>query len=485
MNHRMIVAINCHILRIVALFMLPALGISLFQGEQSSVFGFLAAMALMFLPSITQLIPKWRPKRRNLNAKDGFVIVAITWVLVSALGALPFVFSGYIPNFIDAFFETVSGFTTTGASILRDVEALPMGLLYWRSFTHWLGGMGVLVFLLAIVPMGRDAGYSLYLLRAESPGPQVSKLVPRTKRTAMILYGIYIALTFLQIVLLLLAGLPLFDAITTAFGTAGTGGFSIHNDSLISLSPAVQIIVTVFMALFGVNFNVYYLLLMRSFTKKTFNEEFRAYWLILLGSSLVVALNILHLYDNFWVALRHAAFQVSSVMTTTGFATANFDLWPELSKTLLVLLMLVGASAGSTGGGVKVVRVLILLKYARNSIQKILHPRTVHVVHMDGGVIDRDTIRGVNVFIICYLFISVVSVLLISIDDFSFETTVTAMVACLNNIGPGLGQAGPIENFADFSWFSKLVLSADMLLGRLEIFPLIMACTPSFWRKAT
>ncbi len=485
MNHRMIISINCLILRILSALMLPALAISLYQGETACVYAFVLTIAFMLLPSVTQLIPGLRPTQKNLYSREGYVIVAEAWVLVSLFGCLPFLLSGGIPRFVDAFFETVSGFTTTGASILQNIEALPKGLLYWRSFTHWVGGMGVLVFLLALVPMGRNAGYSMHLLRAESPGPQVSKLVPRTRRTAIILYAIYICLTLLQIFCLLLAGLPAFDAVTTAFATAGTGGFSIHSDSLVSLSPSVQVIVTIFMALFGVNFNIYYLVILRSFTKETLNEEFKAYWLLLIGATLIVSLNIRHLYGGFLEALRHSAFQVSSIMTTTGFASTDFNLWPELSKAILVLLMIIGACAGSTGGGIKVARLLILFKYARNSIQRILHPRLVKSVHMDGGLIERETVRGVNVFIICYLFVSVFSVLLLAIDNFSFETTVTAVLACINNIGPGLDKVGPVENYAFFSDLSKLTLCADMLLGRLEIFPLIFACTPSVWKKAS
>lgn len=481
----MILSINCLILQIIAALMLPALGISLFHGEMASVYAFLITIGLTLLPSITQLIPSVKPAQRTMYSREGYVIVAEVWVLVSLFGCLPFLLSGEIPRFADAFFETVSGFTTTGASVVSDIAGMSMGLQYWRSFTHWVGGMGVLVFLLAVVPMGKNAGYSLHLLRAESPGPQVSKLVPRTKRTAMILYGIYIALTILQIVCLLFAGLPIFDAVTTAFSTAGTGGFSIHPDSLVSLSPAVQIIVTIFMSLFGVNFNIYYALLLHSFTGDTFNEEFKTYWALLLGATLVISLNIMPMYSGFGEALRHSAFQVSSIMTTTGFASADFNLWPALSKSLLVLLMIIGACAGSTGGGIKVARLLILSKYARNSIQRILHPRIMKSVHMDGMIIERDTIRAVNVFIICYLFLSMLSMLLLSIDNFSFETSVTAVIACINNIGPGLDLVGPMENFAFFSDFSKLILCADMLLGRLEIFPLILACTPSVWKKVS
>ena len=482
MNYKMVVFVLGRIFCIEAVLMLFPMLCAACYGEWYLLPAFLLPAVLLAVLGLAASLRT--PKNTTIFARDGLAIVALVWVLMSAFGALPFVISGEIPSFIDAFFETVSGFTTTGSTILTDVEALSHGTLFWRSFAHWVGGMGVLVLAMAVLPM--TDGRAMHLMRAEVPGPTVGKISSKLSDSAKILYAIYFAMTLAEVILLCAGGMPLFDSLIHAFGTAGTGGFSNKGLSVGAYNnPYFEIVIGVFMLLFGINFNLYYFLLLRRFRDAFCSEEMLTYLGIVAFSTVTITLNILHLYDNFWVALRHAAFQVSSVMTTTGFATANFDLWPELSKTLLVLLMLVGASAGSTGGGVKVVRVLILLKYARNSIQKILHPRTVHVVHMDGGVIDRGTIRGVNVFIICYLFISVVSVLLISIDDFSFETTVTAMVACLNNIGPGLGQAGPIENFADFSWFSKLVLSADMLLGRLEIFPLIMACTPSFWRKAT
>ncbi len=467
-----------------ALLMLPALGISLYQREMEAVRGFLIAIAALLVLGLLSALS--RPKNKSFYNREGFVIVGLSWILVSVFGALPFCLSGWIPNFVDSIFETVSGFTTTGASILTDIEVLPLGLLYWRSFTHWLGGMGVLVFLLAIVPMNqRGSGNSLHVLRAESPGPQVGKLVPRLHQTAKILYGIYLVMTVVQILLLLAGSVPLFDAVTISFGTAGTGGFAIKNDSLAGYSPYAQTVVTIFMALFGVNFNIFYLLLIRAFSKVFFNEELRAYLAIMLGSTLLIAWNIYELFDeNFGQALHHAAFQVSSIMTTTGYATVDFNTWPEFSRLLLVVLMILGASAGSTGGGIKISRLLILLKSARNTVVRLLHPRAVKVARLDGETLDHEVVRGVNGFMTLYCLVAILSSLIISVDNFSFETNITAVLACLNNIGPGLGIVGPIGNYADFSPFSKLVLSADMLIGRLEIFPMIILFAPSVWKNS-
>lgn len=477
----MILRLICYILRVEAVCLLPSLGISLFQGEQGAVVGTAATVALSAALSLsTFLLP---PKDRQINAKEGFLSVALCWVVVSMVGALPFCLSGAVPNYIDCIFETVSGFTTTGASVLTDIEALPMGLLYWRSFTHWLGGMGVLVFLLAVMPMGKGKNSLLHVMRAESPGPQVDKLVPKLQNSAKILYTIYIVLTLVQTVLLLLGGMPLFDSVTTAFGTAGTGGFAIKGDSLMGYSHYLQGVCTVFMALFGINFSIYYLLLLRQFLKVLKNQELLLYLGIMLGSILLISWDVLPIYHSFGEAFHQAAFQVSSIMTTTGFATADFNAWPALSKTILVTLMLVGACAGSTGGGMKVARILLLAKSGKRNVKRMLRPRSVSQVHMDGQVVSEDVIQNTYSYLGLYVAILVFSIVLIALDEFSLETNTTAVLACLNNIGPGLDVVGPMGNYAAFSWHSKLVLSFDMLAGRLELFPMIMLFTPLAWKR--
>ncbi|MBP3540704.1 MAG: TrkH family potassium uptake protein [Clostridia bacterium] len=483
MNYRMISKLLAVVLQFVTIFMVPALTISIMNGETAAVYGFLITMAVMLVLS---LLPRlYKLKRQTMYARDGYVLVTLTWLLISLLGALPFWISGAIPNYVDCFFEVVSGFTTTGASILTDVEAMPKGLLYWRSFSHWLGGMGVLVFLLAITRFTEGAGDGMHIMRAESPGPQVSKLVPHTFRSAQILYLIYIGLTVVQAILLLAGGMDFFEAICIAFGTAGTGGFGVRNDSLASYTPYIQWVVTVFMALFGVNFGVYYLVLLRSFRKAFRNEELWMYLGIMLTASAIIFLNILPSMPGRPAdAIRHSCFQVASIMTTTGYGTADFNLWPQLSRSILVMLMLVGASAGSTGGGIKVSRVLILVKCLFREIHRMLHPNTVRQIHMDGEPVPREAIRNAYAFLTVYCLITVGSMLLVSLDNFSFETNLTAVFACLNNIGPGLDQVGPTSNFSAYSNFSKIVLSVDMLLGRLEIFPIIITCMPSVWKRA-
>lgn len=483
MNYRMVGRMLAIVLRFVALFMLPAAIISAAMGEMPAFWSFVVTMALMLLLSLlTCALP---PRKQTLYAREGFVVVALAWLMLSVLGALPFFFSRAIPNFVDCLFETASGFTTTGASILTDVEALPKGLLYWRSFTHWLGGMGVLVFLLAITPYTSGSGDSLHIMRAESPGPQVSKLVPHTWQSARILYLIYIGMTVLELLLLLLGGMPLFDAVTAAFGTAGTGGFAVLADSIASYSPYLQWVITVFMALFGVNFGIYYLLLHGSFRKALKNEELRVYLAVMLLSSAVIFVNILPGYAGRPLdALRDSCFQVSSIMTTTGFATANFDLWPQLSRALLVGLMIFGACAGSTGGGMKYSRLLILLKSLRLEVRRMLHPNTVSTVRIDGDAVPSEAVNNTYAFLCAYGLIALVSMCVITVDGFSYETNFTAVMACLNNIGPGLGLVGPMGSYAGYSDFSKLVLTGNMLLGRLEIFPLLIIFVPRIWRRA-
>ncbi len=481
MNRRVILQLVCYILRVEALCLLPGAAISLYHREWTACLS-LAGVALgtALLSLLTYL---FRPVDRQIGAQEGFLITALSWVAVSLTGALPFWVSGAIPSYVDCFFETVSGFTTTGASILSDVEALPYGLLYWRSFTHWLGGMGVLVFLLAVVSMGKGRNSLLHVMRAESPGPQVDKLVPRLQNTAKILYAIYVALTLLQIVFLLAGGMPLFDSVCTSFGTAGTGGFGVKNDSLGGYSPYLQTVCTVFMALFGVNFSVFYLLLTRQFAKAFFNQEVRLYFGIMFLAIAAITWDIHPLFANVGEALHHAAFQVSSIMTTTGFSTADFNLWPGFSKSVLVTLMIIGACAGSTGGGIKVARLLLIWKATRRGVKRMLRPRSVSVVHVDGQMVEEDVLRNTFSYLTLYVLITVASILLISVDEFSVETNLTAVLACINNIGPGLDVVGPTGNYGAFSALSKIILSFDMLAGRLEIFPMLMLFIPAAWRK--
>ena len=424
------------------------------------------------------------PKRSSLYARDGFAVVALAWVLMSVFGALPFVISGDIPHFVDAFFETVSGFTTTGASILTEIEPLGRGVLFWRSFTHWVGGMGVLVFVMAILPMSAGDGHGMHLMRAEVPGPSVGKLVSRMGDTAKILYGIYLAMTVMEIVLLLLGGMSLFDACIHAFGTAGTGGFSSRNLSVGAYDSAYfDVIIGVFMLLFGVNFNLYYFLLIKRFRDVFRSEELRAYLLIVGAAVAAIAADIVHIYGTVGRSLRYAFFQVASIITTTGFATADFNAWPEFSRAILVILMFIGACAGSTGGGVKVARVVILCKTSLGDMRKMLHPNAVTTVRFEGKPLTDRTIRSVHLFLTVYILIFTASVLLLSLERFDLVTTFTAVAACINNIGPGLEVVGPMGNYAQFSPAAKLLLSFDMLVGRLEIFPMLLLFAPSIWKR--
>jgi len=483
MNKRAVGYLSGRILLLEGIFMLPPLFLALFWGETKAATGFGLAVILTFFVGFLLLLCK--EKEGNiLRAREGFATVSLAWIAISLFGALPFVFSGSIPNFVDALFETVSGFTTTGASILSDVEALPKSILYWRSFTHWLGGMGVLVFFLAVVPQSKGSGDALQLMRAESPGPQVSKLVPSLRKSARILYSIYIGLTLLEFLLLVLGGMPVFDSLLHTFGTAGTGGFGIKNASIGAYdSYYLQGVIGVFMVLFGINFTVFYLLLIRQFKQALHNEELWAYLGIVAVSTVVIAINILLMYGSLFESIHQAFFQVASIMTTTGYSTTDFNLWPELSRMLLVALMILGACAGSTGGGLKISRLVILLKSLKNELQRLMHPRSVKVIKLDGKMLDDTVTRNVNVFLVIYCAICGVSILLCSLDNMDFETTVTGVLACVNNIGPGLGLVGPTGNYGMFSDFSKIVLSLDMLLGRLEIFPLLLLFTPSVWKR--
>lgn len=464
-----------------AVFMLPALLIAVYHGEQNTIFGFLTGMVITISVSLL-LYLLCRKARKGFYAREGLVCVGASWIMMSLLGCLPFYFSREIPRFIDALFETVSGFTTTGASVLPEVEVMSMGNLYWRSFTHWLGGMGVLVFVLAI-GRGREKndGYTMHLLRAESPGPKVEKLVPRMKDTTKILYFIYIFLTVLNVIFLLVGRMPLFDAVCTAFGTAGTGGFGIKNDSIAGYSPYLQNVCTVFMLLFGVNFSCYYMLAIRQVKNVFRDEELRFYLGMVAGSILLIAWNVRGFYASAGETFRHAAFQVASIVTTTGFATTDFDLWPSFSKAIILALMIIGACAGSTGGGFKCGRALLLIKSLRRNVRQILHPRKVQVVRVNGQMVAERVLDNTNAYLAAYAFIVVFSFIVISIDGFSPMTNFSAVMACFNNIGPGLEGVGPTCNFGDYGFISKALLIVDMLAGRLEIFPILILFSRSTW----
>ena len=480
MNYRMVAFVLGRIFAIEACLMLFPLICAMLYDEWYLLPAFLLPAALLAVLGF--ITSRKTPKNTTIFARDGLAIVALVWVLMSAFGALPFVISGEIPSFIDAFFETVSGFTTTGSTILTDVEALSHGTLFWRSFSHWVGGMGVLVFLLAVVPVsGAGGGFTMHLLRAESPGPNVGKLVPRIKQTAKLLYLIYVALTALDLLFLLFGGMPLFDAVCTAFGTAGTGGFGIRNDSLASYSPYLQTVTTVFMLLFGVNFSCYYLLLMRQLRDVFRDEELRIYLIIVAGSVLLITWDLRGLYATVGQALHHAAFQVASIISTTGFATADFDLWPSFSKAILMVLMITGACAGSTAGGLKLARALLLIKILRRNARQVLHPNRVQVVRNNGQVVSEKVLEHANAYFAAYIIIILVSFLLISLDEFSLTTNFTAVLACFNNVGPGFEGVGPSCSFAAYSPFSKLVLTVDMLAGRLEIFPILALFSRGSW----
>lgn len=479
MNYSMIFYIIGWILISEAAFMVPPCIVAVIYGERAG-WSFLATLILCLLLGLPKILRQ--PKDKIFYAREGFVTVSMSWFVMSFMGALPFVFSGSIPSFVDALFETVSGFTTTGASILTSVEELPRCILFWRSFTHWIGGMGVLVFLLSLLPL-TGGGYHMNLMKAESPGPSVSKLVPKVQSTAKILYGLYIFLSVLELGLLLAGSMPLFDALTTMFGTAGTGGFGIRNDSIGGYSVYLQAVVTIFMILFGINFNVYFLLLIRKPKQACHCEEARWYLAIIAGSVLIITLFIRNIYPNLFLAFHHAFFQVASIITTTGFATADFNLWPAIPKTILVLLMFVGACAGSTGGGIKVSRMILLVRTITKELFQFIHPHGIRKIQLEGRVVEHETLRSVNVFLAAYVLIFAFSTLLIGIDNFDMTTNFTAVAATLNNIGPGLELVGPTQNFALFSDFSKVVLIFDMLAGRLEIFPLLVLFVRDTWKR--
>ena len=478
MNRRMIFYILGQIIKILALFLLlPALVSVIYR--ENAVYSFLISAVIAAL--IGLLLTLKKPAEKRIYAKDGFVVTALAWIAVSLIGALPFYISREIPSFIDCFFETVSGFTTTGGTAVNNIEGFSRGLIFWRSFTHWIGGMGVLVFVMAIIPL---TGSSMYLMRAESPGPRVGKLVPKLKNTAKILYAIYIFLTAVEVLLLIMGGMSVFDSVIHAFGTAGTGGFSNKAASIAAYnSTYIHIVITVFMALFGINFNIYFFLVTRNFRSVFKNEELRWYLGIIAVAIILIAVNIMPHYSNVGTAVKDAAFQTVSTITTTGYVTADYAEWPEFSQTILVLLMFCGASAGSTGGGIKVSRLLLYAKMSLRELRRMLHPKSVSVVSLDGKPVGESNLADIGTYFAFYLIIAAITLLLLSLDRFDFKTNFTAMASCLNNIGPFLGRGGPFGSYSEFSAASKLLLSLNMLFGRLELFPLLMTLNPAIWKK--
>ena len=477
MNYRMITYILGWILLFEGMFLAVPSITALAFGE-SALWTYLQSASVCLL--IGSLLILKKPEKRQLYAREGCVIVSLSWIVLSAFGALPFYLSREIPNFIDALFESVSGFTTTGASILSDVEAISHASRMWRSFTHWVGGMGVLVFIMAFIPL--SGGQNMHIMKAESPGPSVSKLVPRVKTTAMLLYSIYLVLTTIEFVMLLFGGMTVYEALNTSFATGGTGGFGFYNSSMGSFSPYIQIVITVFMLLFSVNFNCYFLLLTRKI-KDAFNLEMRTFFIIYTAATLLITFNIAGQFSGTGEALRHSAFTVASIMSTTGFSTVDFNLWPELSRTILVILMFIGACAGSTCGGIKISRVIILFKGMAKELQTMIQPHQVKKIKMDSHTIDHETVRSVNVFMVAYMMIFIISLILISFDNHDLITSFTAVSATINNVGPGLELVGPISNFSFFSNQSKIVLIFDMIAGRLELFPMLLLFTPATWKR--
>ncbi|MDU3422523.1 MAG: TrkH family potassium uptake protein [Peptostreptococcus sp.] len=481
MNYEMMLFVIMNIARVEgALMLLPAL-VALIYGE-NTVAGKILIIAVLCI-CLGSVFSRKRPKRSDIFVKDGLMIVGLAWVMFSLLGALPFYFTGAIPRFVDAFFETVSGFTTTGSTILTDIESLPYGIHFWRAFTHWVGGMGVLVFVMAVIPLAGSK--SLNIMKAEVPGPTMDKIVPKTRQTAKILYLIYVVMTVAEVVLLVLGGMPLFDALIHTFSTAGTGGFSNKADSVSFYDSAyIDGVITVFMALFGVNFNLFYLLLLGKFARVFKSEELRTYIGIIAVATLLITINIYPMYGSFLTSFRYSSFQVTTIITTTGMMTTDFNLWPSFSKGILLMLMFVGACAGSTGGGLKVSRVLLLGKYIKSEIRKIVHPRSIVSVKVDGKVMDDTVIRSVTAYIMIYMSILVASYLMISLNELDLETTLTSVITCINNVGPGFGEIiGPTQNFSTLSDFSKLVLTLDMLIGRLEIYPILFIFSPRMFKR--
>ena len=480
MNRRIVFSTTGRIFCIISLLLLVPSIVAIIYKETSQLFAFLITAACSLALGLLILLIT-RTKNRVIYAKEGFAITALAWIAMSVVGAVPFKLSGDIPSYVDAVFETVSGFTTTGASILTDVEAMSRSMLFWRSFSHWIGGMGVLVFVMAIMPNIADR--SIHIMRAEMPGPVIGKLVPRVKDTAKILYLIYIVLTIVEALFLVFGGMPVYDSLLHAFGTAGTGGFGIKGDSLASYSPYCQWIISIFMLIFGVNFNLYYLLLIKRFKPVLKSTELWSYVGIFGVSTILITANILPIYDRISDALRDSIFQVASIVTTTGYATADFNNWPAFSKGIIFVLLFSGACAGSTAGGFKIARTVMMIKNIRREFKKLLHPRSVATIHFEGKAVEEETIKGINTYFSIYMFCILAIYILISFEGFGFETNFTAVVSCFNNVGPGFGAVGPAGSYAAYTDFSKILLSFAMLLGRLEIFPLLIALSPSNWFK--
>ena len=479
MNYRMTSFILGRMLGVEALVMVIPAIVSAIYGEETMRAFLITSAVLMVLFLI---FGRKKPENAMIYAKEGFVIVALAWILWSVFGALPFYISGTIPKYIDALFETVSGFTTTGSTILTDIASLPMGMNFWRCLTHWIGGMGVLVFVLVLTSL--DDKNTMHLMRAEVPGPEADKLVPKVRGTAKILYGMYLALTLIEVGFLLAGGMNLYDSVIHAFSTAGTGGFNNRNNSVAFYDSAyIDGVITVFMILFGINFNLYFFILLKDWKSILKNEELWAYLGIVGVSIAIITGNILKIYGTVAHAFRYASFQVGSIITTTGFATADYDQWPELSKSILLALMFVGACAGSTGGGIKVSRLLIIVKSIRREVRKMLHPNAVTIIKVNGKKIGQDTMKNVNLYLTCYIIIMIVSILLVSIDNFDFATTFSGVLTTMSNVGPGISKVGPVMNFHPFSALSKLVFCFDMLIGRLEIFPYLLLLSPELWRR--
>ena len=479
MNIRMIVYMIGRMLGVEGLLLLVPAFVSFLYKEQSGI-AFLLTAGLLFI--VFLLVGRKKPGDTSIYGKEGLALVGMAWLLWSLFGALPFFLSGSIPNYLNAFFETVSGFTTTGSTILTDIEALPQGMLFWRALTHWVGGMGVLVFVMVLLSLDDDG--SMYLMRAEVPGPGADKLVPKARSTARILYLMYLILTVAEVIFLLFGGMNLYDALIHSFSTAGTGVFSNRNASVSYYDSAyIDGVITVFMILFGINFNIYFAMYLKNWKSAWKNEEVRTYLGVVAAATVMITVNIYHIYGNVAEAFRYSSFQVASIITTTGFCTADYNLWPEFSKTLILVIMVIGACAGSTGGGMKVSRILILCKSVKQEIKRILHPKAVTVVTVNGQKVGKETLHGVYLYCICYAIILILSILIVSLDNYDFATSFSSVLTTLNNVGPGIAQVGPVENFFEFSWLSKLVFCADMLLGRLEIFPCLVLIAPELWRR--
>ena len=479
MNRRMVFYVIGQIVKVEALLLFITAGIAALFDE-SSMKSFI--VAAIIAATIGVILTFKEPENRVIYARDGFAIVAISWVFLSVIGSLPYILSGEIPNFIDALFESVNGFTTTGATILTSIDTLSKSILFWRSFTQWIGGMGVLVFVMSLIPLADNR--SMHIMKAELSGPVFGKLVPKLSDSAKILYAIYIALTVVEIIILLIAGMPLYDSIVHSFSTAGTGGFSIYNESIAAYnSPLIESIIAVFMILFGVNYNLYYFMLMGNIKSALKSEELRCYLSIIFISIAVITINIMPIYQNVFEAVRYSGFHVASIISTTGYATVDFNIWPQLSRTILMLLMFCGSCAGSTGGGIKIARIVIFFKMMKNEFRKMLHPRSVSLVRFEGKAIADENLHSICIYLITYVAIACATILIISEDGFQFETNFTATLACLNNIGIGLDMVGATGNYSAFSSLSKLVLCFNMLLGRLEIFPVLLTLAPSIWRR--